>query len=53
MIVMRWMNLRVRRSSSAGLISHGTQAMPPLAPPKGMSTSAVFQVISAASARTS
>ncbi len=31
----------------------GSQSMPPLAPPYGTSTTAVFQVISDASARTS
>ena len=39
-------------SSSPGDISFGLQITPPLPPPKGMSTTAVFQVIHAASART-
>ncbi len=36
---------RVTRSSSKTLIDRGSQSMPPLAPPKGTSTMAVFQVI--------
>ena len=51
-----WMPLakrRVIRWSSAGVIGVGSISMPPLAPPNGTSTSAVFHVISDASARTS
>ena len=44
---------RVRPSSSLPLIAPGSQATPPFAPPKGTSTSAHFQVIHMASARTS
>ena len=43
-------NARVTRSSSKRLIWLGSQSMPPLAPPKGTSTMAVFQVIRFASA---
>ena len=41
---------RVRRSSSPGDMPRGSQAMPPLPPPKGRSISAHFQVIQMASA---
>src|SRR5439155_894722 len=41
------------RSSSASDRSFGSQITPPLAPPNGMLTTAHFQVIQAASARTS
>jgi hypothetical protein len=44
---------RVIRWSSVALIGVGSISMPPLAPPNGTSTSAVFHVISDASARTS
>ena len=44
---------RVIRSSSPFDIDFGSQAMPPLAPPKGMPVRAHFQVIHIASARTS
>ena len=46
-------NRRVSASSSFGLISRGSQVTPPFAPPNGTSTSAHFQVIHIASARTS
>lgn len=38
-------SLRVIRSSSASVRSLGSQRTPPLAPPKGTSTTAVFQVV--------
>ena len=44
---------RVSASCSRGLISRGLQVTPPFAPPKGTFTSAHFQVIHIASARTS
>jgi hypothetical protein len=44
---------RVTASSSLTLIERGSQATPPCAPPNGTSTSAHFQVIHIASARTS
>src|SRR5439155_1195948 len=44
---------RVRASSSRWLMPVGSTPTPPLAPPKGRSRSAVFQVMSDASARTS
>ena len=44
---------RVMRCSSPWLIVVGSTAMPPLAPPNGTSSSAVFHVISDARARTS
>src|SRR5207245_1288539 len=44
---------RVNLWSSASVSSAGSTAMPPLAPPKGMLTRAVFQVMAEASARTS
>ena len=47
------MNRRVMCLSSVLLNSFGLHATPPLAPPNGMSINAVFQVIHAASARTS
>ena len=50
---MRWVNLRVSRSSSPIDSVAGSQATPPFAPPYGMSTTAVFHVMSEASARTS
>ena len=46
-------NRRVSASISLGLIARGSQATPPFAPPNGTSTSAHFQVIHMASARTS
>ena len=48
----RSMSARVARWRSPGDSSFGSRSMPPLAPPKGRSTSAVFQVIAAARART-
>jgi hypothetical protein len=48
-----FVNRRVMRWSSAWLKPVGSTSTPPLAPPKGRSRSAVFQVISDASARTS
>ncbi len=42
---MRCTSLRVSRSSSPCDIVAGSQQIPPFAPPKGMFTSAVFQVI--------
>jgi hypothetical protein len=47
------MNWRVIRSVSSGVKSLAGQLMPPLAPPYGIPTIAVFQLMSAASARTS
>ena len=44
---------RVIRSNSPRLIFLGSQITPPLAPPKGIFTTAHFQVIQLASARTS
>ncbi len=44
---------RVIRSSSPSESTRGSQITPPLAPPNGMLTTAHFQVIQAASARTS
>ena len=44
---------RVSASSSFGLSGRGSQVTPPLAPPNGTSTSAHFQVIHMARARTS
>ena len=41
------------RSSSPWLMFFGSQMTPPLAPPKGMFTTAHFHVIQLASARTS
>ena len=46
------MYARARRSFSPSDIVLGLQVTPPLAPPSGMSTTDVFQVIHAASART-
>src|SRR5580692_2040247 len=46
-------NRRVMRSSSDLLIRLGSQITPPFAPPKGIFTVAVFQVIHIASAFTS
>ena len=46
-------NLRVSRSSSPRESLFGSQLIPPLAPPKGRSTTAVFQVIRLASERAS
>jgi hypothetical protein len=46
-------NRRVMRSSSPFDIDFGSQAIPPLAPPKGRPVRAHFQVIYIASARTS
>jgi hypothetical protein len=45
--------LRVRRSSSLWDIERGSQTTPPLPPPNGTLTTAHFQVIHAARARTS
>ena len=50
---MPCMNRRVMRWSSPSLIPVGSTSRPPLAPPKGRSSSAVFQVIKEARARTS
>jgi hypothetical protein len=47
------MNERATFCSSACSISPAGQLTPPLAPPKGTSATAVFQVIKEASARTS
>ena len=47
------MKLRATRCSSASLCLSTSMSTPPLAPPKGMPTIAVFQVIIEASARTS
>ena len=44
---------RVMRCSSPVLMPVGSTSMPPLAPPKGRPRSAVFHVMSEASARTS
>ena len=44
---------RVTASSSLALIARGSQVTPPFAPPNGTSTSAHFQVIHIARARTS
>ncbi len=44
-----WTNLRVSRSSSPRDSLLGSQFIPPLPPPKGRSTTAVFQVIRLAS----
>jgi hypothetical protein len=44
---------RVSRSSSASVSVRGSQTTPPLAPPKGRSTSAAFQVMNMARARQS
>ena len=41
---------REQRSARVALSVAGSQSMPPLAPPNGTSTTAVFQVISVASA---
>lgn len=38
-------SFRVMRSSSASVRSLGAQRTPPLAPPKGTSTTAVFHVV--------
>ncbi len=46
-------NRRVIRSSSGLDSIDGSTSTPPLAPPKGMSTNAVFQVMSDARARIS
>ena len=46
-------NRRVIRWTSLSLIPVGSTAMPPLAPPKGTSSNAVFHVMSDARARTS
>jgi hypothetical protein len=43
-----WTKRRVSRSSSRGDSVLGSTAIPPLAPPKGKLTTAVFQVISEA-----
>ena len=54
--IMSWifsMNLRVSRSSSPRESLLGSQLIPPLAPPNGRSTTAVFQVIRLASDRAS
>lgn len=48
-----WVKTRVSLSSSLKLKSRGLHPIPPLAPPYGMSATAVFQVISWASAFTS
>ena len=48
-----WTNLRVSRSSSPRESLPGSQFMPPLPPPNGRSTTAVFQVIRLASERAS
>ena len=53
---MSWissMNRRVSRSSSMTLSLWASTAIPPFAPPKGMFTTAVFQVIKDARLRTS
>ena len=50
---MPFVNRRVMRCSSAWLMPVGSISMPPFAPPKGRSSSAVFHVINDASARTS
>ncbi len=44
---------RVSRSSSLALSARGSQTTPPLAPPKGRSTSAAFQDMNMARARQS
>ncbi len=52
----RWIRstkVRVRCSSSRGERSAGSQSIAPFAPPYGRSTTAVFHVMSEASARTS
>mmetsp|Transcript_37421 Transcript_37421/g.94440 ORF Transcript_37421/g.94440 Transcript_37421/m.94440 type:complete len:265 (+) Transcript_37421:771-1565(+) len=51
--LMATTSLRVSFSSSLSLSFLGSTVMPPLAPPKGMSITAVFQVISDAKLRTS
>ena len=43
-----WTKQRVSRSSSRGESVSGSTAMPPLAPPKGRFTTAVFHVMSEA-----
>lgn len=48
-----WVKTRVRRSNSLILRSLGLQPIPPLAPPYGMSVTAVFHVMSWARAFTS
>ena len=51
MISLTWpTNSRVTAATSLRLISAGLQLMPPLAPPNGTSTIAVFQVIRLANA---
>ena len=51
--LMAIVNRRVMRCSSADDSLVGSTSIPPLAPPNGMSTNAVFHVMSDASARTS
>ena len=50
---MALVKLRVTASSSRGESAAGSRLMPPLAPPKGRSSRAHFQVINEESARTS
>ena len=52
-ICIRSVKRRVRRCRSPGVRSRGSQSTPPLAPPKGRSMTAVFQVMREARARTS
>ncbi|OLB11703.1 MAG: hypothetical protein AUH07_09225 [Gemmatimonadetes bacterium 13_2_20CM_70_9] len=52
-IEMRWVKRRVRRSSSSFESFFGSTVTPPFAPPNGMSMSAVFHVMMAASPSTS
>lgn len=50
---MAWVKLLVAASSSRSDKEAGSSVIPPLAPPKGRSSKADFQVINEASARTS